>query len=68
MKKTLITIGTIVVVILLLAIPKLNFFKKDAQPQGAVAGGPGARAGRLSVDALILKPSVLECDRHGAGE
>jgi len=61
MKKTLITVAIVAVVIFLLALPKLNLFKKseEAAPAGAPQGG-AARGGKLSVDAIILKPSQLD--------
>ncbi len=58
MKKTLITVGVVAVVILLLALPKLNLFKDQAQP--APGQTPGGRGGMLSVDALIIKPAPLD--------
>jgi membrane fusion protein (multidrug efflux system) len=61
MKKTLITVAIVAVVIFLLALPKLNLFKKSEE--GAPAGAPqgsAARGGKLSVDAIILKPSQLD--------
>jgi membrane fusion protein (multidrug efflux system) len=59
MKKTLITVGTIIVVIFLLALPKLGIFKKEQAGQSA-AGMPANRAGKLSVDALVIKPQPLD--------
>jgi membrane fusion protein, multidrug efflux system len=61
MKKTLITVAIVAVVIFLLALPKLNLFKKseEAATAGAPQGG-AARGGKLSVDAIILKPAQLD--------
>lgn len=59
MKKTLITVAVVAVVIFLLALPKLNLFKKEAQlsPGGSPQGG---RGGKLSVDAVVIKPAPLD--------
>lgn len=58
MKKTLITVAIVVVVIFLLALPKLNLFKGNKElEQTAKAQGGG---GRLSVDALIIRPAQLD--------
>jgi membrane fusion protein (multidrug efflux system) len=58
MKKTLITTGVVIVIIFLLALPKLGLFsKKEAAPTGA--GAPGGPQ-KLSVDALVIKPSKLD--------
>ena len=60
MKKILITVAVVAVVIFLLALPKMNFFKgtESAQPgQGQAQGG---RGGKLSVDAMIIKSEPLD--------
>src|SRR6186713_3060876 len=58
MKKTLITVAVVAVVIILLVLPKLNLLKgKEETAQGT---GPGARGGKLSVDAIILKAAPLD--------
>jgi membrane fusion protein (multidrug efflux system) len=59
MKKSLITVAVVAVVILLLALPKMNFFKGSdtAQPGQAQGGG---RGGKLSVDAIVIKPAPLD--------
>ncbi len=58
MKKTLITVAIVAVVIFLLALPKLNLFKANKElEQTARAQGGG---GKLSVDALILRPAPLD--------
>lgn len=59
MKKTLITVAVVAVVIFLLALPKMNFFKgtESAQPGPAQGGG---RGGKLSVDAMIIKSAPLD--------
>ncbi len=60
MKKKFITAAVVAVVILLLALPKVNWFKGNdeavapGQPQG------GGRGGKLSVDALIIKSAPLD--------
>lgn len=61
MKKTFITVAVVAVVIFLLAIPKLKLFKgKDpAQPAPGQAQG-GGRGGKLSVNALVIKPAPLD--------
>lgn len=61
MKKTLITVAVVAVVIFLLALPKMNFFKgtESAQPGPGQAQG-GGRGGKLSVDAMIIKPAPLD--------
>lgn len=58
MKKTLITVAIVAVVIFLLALPKLNLFKKGEEAQQGAPGPGGNRA--LTVDALVLKPSHLD--------
>ncbi len=61
MKKTLITVAVVAVVIILLALPKLNLFKGKDQPQSALGKSQtGGRGGKLSVDALIIKPALLD--------
>lgn len=60
MKKKLITVAVVVVVIFLLALPKLNLFKSTGEsptPGGSQGGNPG---GKLSVDALVIKPAALD--------
>lgn len=57
MKKTLITVAIVAVVIFLLALPKLNLFKDKAEVASGQTGGRGAK---LSVDALIIKPALLD--------
>ncbi|MEY4930166.1 MAG: hypothetical protein RI909_890, partial [Bacteroidota bacterium] len=61
MKKTLITVAVAAVVIILLALPKMNFFKgtESAQPGPGQAQG-GGRGGKLSVDAMIIKSAPLD--------
>ncbi len=60
MKKKFITAAVVAVVILLLALPKVNWFKGNdeavapGQPQG------GGRGGKLSVDAMIIKSAPLD--------
>ena len=58
MKKTLITVSIVAVVIFLLALPKLNLFKgnKELEQTATVQGG----GGKLSVDALIIRPAPLD--------
>jgi membrane fusion protein, multidrug efflux system len=61
MKKTLITVAVVAVVIFLLALPKMNFFKgSDASLPGPGQGQGGARGGKLSVDAMIIVPAPLD--------
>jgi membrane fusion protein (multidrug efflux system) len=61
MKKTLITVAVVAVVILLLALPKMNFFKGENNSMpGPGQGQGGARGGKLSVDAVIIKPAPLD--------
>jgi membrane fusion protein (multidrug efflux system) len=57
MKKTLITVAIVAVVIFLLALPKLNLFKKGDEVQQAM---PGSGNRSLAVDAIVLKPSRLD--------
>jgi len=59
MKKTLITVAVAAVVIFLLALPKLNLFKgkEESAPAAGKAQGGG---GKLSVDALVIKPAPLD--------
>lgn len=58
MKKTLITIAVVAVVLILLALPKLNLFnKKEAQSQGTPGG---QRGGKLSVEAQVIKTQKLD--------
>jgi membrane fusion protein (multidrug efflux system) len=57
MKKTLITVAIVAVVIFLLALPKLNLFKDKEEVASGQTGGRGAK---LSVDALIIKPALLD--------
>jgi membrane fusion protein (multidrug efflux system) len=61
MKKTLITVAVAAVVIFLLALPKMDFFKgtDPAQSTPGQAQG-GGRGGKLSVDAIIIKPAPLD--------
>lgn len=60
MKKTFITVAVVAVVIILLALPKLKVFKgEEAAVPGAGPGG-GARGGKLSVNALIIKAAPLD--------
>ncbi len=61
MKKTLITVGVVAVVIFLVALPKLNLFKGGDTGKPAPGQAPGGgRGGKLSVDALIVKPAPLD--------
>jgi membrane fusion protein, multidrug efflux system len=62
MKKTLITVAVVTVVIILLALPKLSLFKgeKEAVPGAATGGSGGARGGKLSVNALVIKSAPLD--------
>lgn len=60
MKKRLITVAIVVVVIFLLALPKLKLFKSTGESP-ATGGNPGgAPGGMLSVDALVIKPEALD--------
>lgn len=61
MKKSLITVAVVAVVIILLALPKMNFFKgnDNSQPGPGQAQG-GARGGKLSVNAIVIKPAPLD--------
>ncbi|MBK7649917.1 MAG: hypothetical protein IPJ20_03035 [Flammeovirgaceae bacterium] len=58
MKKTLITVAIVAVIIFLLALPKLNLFKKGDAAEKAMEGPENSKA--LMVDALILKSSRLD--------
>ena len=58
MKKTLVTVAVVAVIIFLLALPKLNLFKKGDEVEQAMLQAGANKA--LSVDALILKPSRLD--------
>lgn len=58
MKKTLITVAIVAVIIFLLALPKLNLFKKGDAAEQAMEGPENSKA--LMVDALILKSSRLD--------
>lgn len=56
MKKKILIGAVVVVVVFLLALPKLNLFsKKEEIPQGG-----GMRQGKLPVEALVIKPSRLD--------
>lgn len=57
MKKTLIATGLIVVVIFLIALPKLNLFKAKATPGVVAANG---KKPKLLVEALVIKESKLD--------
>ncbi len=59
MKKRILTIGAIVVVVALLALPKLNFLKKSPAAGGA-PGGPGSGGGTLAVEALLIRTEKLD--------
>jgi len=60
MKKKLITVAVVAVVIFLLALPKMNWFKgKDEAAAPGQAQG-GGRGGKLSVDAVIIKAAPLD--------
>lgn len=59
MKKQLITGGIILIVVLLLAIPKLGWF--GGKNGGAANGGPGPQAAPvLPVEAIVLSPGKLD--------
>ncbi len=57
MKKTLITTAIIVVVVFLIALPKLNLFKAKATPGAATANG---KKPKLLVEAQVIKESKLD--------
>lgn len=67
MKKTLITIATVVVVVFLLALPKLNLFKGKQDEQGVPGQAQAGRGGKLSVDALIVKYAPLDSKLNVTG-
>jgi len=67
MKKTLITIAIVVVVIFLLALPKLNLFKGKQVAESASGQGQGGRGGKLSVDAMIVRYAPLESKLNVTG-
>jgi len=67
MKKTLITIAIVVVVVFLLALPKLNLFKGKQVAESASGQGQGGRGGKLSVDAMIVKYAPLESKLNVTG-
>jgi membrane fusion protein, multidrug efflux system len=67
MKKTLITIAIVVVVVFLLALPKLNLFKGKQVAESASGQGQGGRGGTLSVDAMIVKYAPLESKLNVTG-
>lgn len=58
MKKNLITIGVVLIVVALLAVPKLNLFDKKESAAGPAAAGP--RNAKLAVEVVVLQPSKLE--------
>jgi len=58
MKKTLITVAIVAVVIFLLALPKLKLFKGSQGPEQTTTAQGGG--GKLSVDALIIRPAPLD--------
>lgn len=57
MKKTIVTIGIILVIIFLLALPKLNLFSNK---QGSDASSAGAGPPRLPVEAVVVKAGRLD--------
>jgi membrane fusion protein, multidrug efflux system len=67
MKKTLLTIAIIVVVVFLLALPKLNLFKNKEGVQGPSGQAQAGRGGKLSVDALIVKYAPLDSKLNVTG-
>jgi membrane fusion protein (multidrug efflux system) len=56
MKRNLITIGIVLIVVFLLALPKLNLFK--GKKEAAAAGTP--RSTKLPVEVMVLQTSQLE--------
>jgi len=68
MKKRLITVAVAAVVIFLLALPKMNWFKgtDEAKLAPGQAQG-GGRGGKLSVDAIIIKPAPLDSKLNVTG-
>jgi len=65
MKKTLITVAIVAVVIFLLALPKLNLFKANKELEQTAA--PQGGGGKLSVDALIIRPAPLDSKLNVTG-
>jgi membrane fusion protein, multidrug efflux system len=59
MKKQIITGSIIVVVVLLLAIPKLGWFSSK-NTGGDAKGNPGGTPPALPVEAMVVKPSKLD--------
>ncbi len=60
MKKRLITIAVVVVVIFLIALPKLNLFKDNQSATLPGQSGGAGQGGKLSVDALVIVPTLLD--------
>ncbi len=61
MKKKLITVAIVAVVIFLLALPKMNWFKDKDEAQTATGQAQGGgRGGKLSVDAIVIKSAPLD--------
>ncbi len=58
MKKTLITIAVVIVILFLVALPKLKLFEKKETPGQAPPGGQ--RGGKLSVEALVITSAKLD--------
>ena len=62
MKRNIIIGIVITAIVFLLALPKLQLWqnaKKESVATGATGGG-GQRGGKLSVEAIIIKPSKLD--------
>jgi membrane fusion protein, multidrug efflux system len=59
MKKTVITTITVLVIVLLIALPKLGWFRTKASSNQSSAAMPGAKP-KLLVEALVIKESKLD--------
>ncbi|NJN42461.1 MAG: efflux RND transporter periplasmic adaptor subunit [Flammeovirgaceae bacterium] len=59
MMKKVVTVVIILAVVFLIALPKLNLFKKESDLSNQAQGG-GQRGSKLPVEVLIIQSSILE--------
>jgi membrane fusion protein (multidrug efflux system) len=60
MKKTLLTILIILIIVFLLALPKLGWFSQNQKEPVGAGAGPRPGAGRLQVEAIIIQPARFD--------